>query len=106
MFATATARTRATLELQTPAQLAAIKREMAEAVKAGFDGAFVDGQARSTSWLKAVPGTDAPLHDGRPSGRIPYQVPMPCVVASATKAGAAKPAAEKKAPKKKKKADA
>lgn len=112
MFATATARTRATLELQTPAQLAAIKSEMAATVQAGFDGAFVDGQARSTSWLKAVPGTDAPLYDGRPSGRIPYQVPMPCVVASASKAGGAAaapkaaPAAEKKAPKKKKKDDA
>ena len=44
---------------------------------------------RSTSWIAAVPGTDAPLFDGRPNGRVPYTVPMPCIVASATKPGGA-----------------
>ena len=58
---------------------------MASAVAGSFQGAYLDGQARSTSYLPAIVGTDAPLSDGRPSGRTPFQVPMPCVVASAVK---------------------
>ena len=84
-FVSATARTRATLELQTPAQLAAIREGVAAEVVARFGGNFGDGAARSTSWLPAVPGTDAPLFDGRPSGRRPFHVPMPLVVVSARK---------------------
>ena len=83
-FATATARSRATLEMQTDAQREAIRSAMAAEVE-GFEGAFLDGVSRSTSWLPAVAGTDAPLFDGRPSGRAPWQVPMPAVVATATK---------------------
>ena len=70
--------------MQTDLQREAIRTRMAAEV-AGFEGAFLDGRIRSTSWLPAVAGTDAPLFDGRPSGRNPFQIPMPCVVASATK---------------------
>ena len=51
-------------------------------------GALYFGVQRSTSWLpreKEITGTDAPLHDGTPTTRAPYHVPMPCVVMSATK---------------------
>ena len=70
--------------MQTDAQREAIRSAMAAEVE-GFEGAFLDGVSRSTSWLPAVAGTDAPLFDGRPSGRAPWQVPMPAVVATATK---------------------
>ena len=71
--------------MQTPAQRDAIREAMSAAVESGYRGVYLDGQARSTSYLPAIAGTDAPLADGRPSGRRPYQVPMPCVVASAAK---------------------
>lgn len=94
MFATATARTRATLEAQTPEQLSAIRAAMSEEVSTRFAGTptsinplDLSVPQRSTSWLDAIPGTDAPMHDGQPSGRAPFTVPMPCVVASATKLG-------------------
>jgi len=98
MFAAATARTRATLEMQSSEQIQAIQTAMSDAVAGRCKGACYMGSLRSTSWLPSVPGTDAPLFDGRPSGRAPYQVPMPCVVASATKpaaAAATKPAKAK-----------
>jgi len=85
MFASATARTRALLEMQTPEQLEAIRSGMAAEITATYEGAIYQGVRRSTSWLPTVPGTDEPLSDGRPSGRTPWQVPMPCVVASAQK---------------------
>lgn len=84
-FATATARTRATLEMQTDAQRDAIRAAMAAKVAHGYRGVYLDGQSRSTSFTDAVPGSDMTLSDGQPSGRCPFQVPMPCVVASATK---------------------
>ena len=80
-----TARTRAILEMQTDAQRAAIRAAMADAVESSFQGAHLAGHARSTSYRPAIVGTDAPLSDGRPSGRTPFQVPMPSVVASAVK---------------------
>jgi len=86
MFATATARTRATLEAQSDQQRAAIRAAMAERIECGFKGVYLDGRSRSTSYLPAIVGTDAPLYDGTPSGRRPYQIPMPAVVASAAKA--------------------
>ena len=96
LFATATARTRATLEAQTPDQLDAIRSAMRAEVEARFAGTpssicptSLIAPQRSTSWIAAVPGTDAPLFDGRPNGRVPYTVPMPCIVASATKPGGA-----------------
>lgn len=97
MFASATARTRATLEMQSPQQIEAIEVAMSNAVASRCQGACYMGSARSTSWLPAVVGTDEPLFDGRPSGRSPFQVPMPCVVASATKPAAAAAAKPKKA---------
>ena len=74
----------------------AIRAAMAVTVEAQYAGTPTapnpDGSYsyRSTSYFLKddahhVPGTDAPLHDGRPSGRKPFTVPMPCVVASATK---------------------
>lgn len=86
-FASATARTRALLEMQSAEQAQAIQQAVADGV-VGFAGPLYQGHSRSTSWLpraQEIVGTDAPLFDGRPSGRTPYQVPMPCVVASATK---------------------
>ena len=55
-----------------------------------YAGVPYQGVQRSTSWLRAVVGTDdAPRLDGRPigrrDGRTPFQVPAPCVVASAMK---------------------
>ena len=90
MFHTATARTRALLEMQSPAQLAAIRAAVGHAVEVRYAGVPYQGVQRSTSWLRAVVGTDdAPRLDGRPSGRrdgrAPFQVPAPCVVASAMK---------------------
>ena len=90
MFKGATARTRALLEMQTAEQLKAIEEAMSIEVESAFTGANYGGVPRATSWLPAVPGADALLFDGRPTGRIYYQVPMPCVVASATKAAAVK----------------
>jgi len=84
-FASATARTRALIEMQTPEQVAAIRKAMAAEIVSKYGGATYQGVQRSTSWLPAVVGTDEPLADGSPSGRAPYQVPMPCVVASASK---------------------
>jgi len=101
MFATATARSRAMLEAQTPEQLAAIRGAMADAVSASFHGVhmahlsnkYMDGHAPNRQTAGdghhiAIAGTDAPMHDGSPSGRNPYQLPMWCVVAAATKPAA------------------
>jgi hypothetical protein len=114
MFANATARTRALLEMQTPSEQAAIQEAMAAGVVSKCSGTWYAGSNRSPSWLPAVAGTDAPLFDGRPTGRQPFQVAMPCVVASATKpaskqtkpAQSAEPAKESKAKRKGKKAKA
>jgi len=115
MFATATARSRAMLEAQTPEQLAAIRNAMADTVGTKYHGVHLahlstqhnDGNApnRQTAGDAhhvAIAGTDAPMHDGSLSGRNPYQLPMPCVVVAATKPGGKAAAAPK--PKKAKKA--
>ena len=90
MFATATARTRATLEMQTEEERAAIREYMAHRVEHNHRGVWYHGRACSTAGdvAPAVAGTDATLFDGRPSGRRPFQLPMPCVVASAAKPSA------------------
>ncbi|KAL3916040.1 MAG: hypothetical protein SGPRY_006987 [Prymnesium sp.] len=80
MFATATARTRATFELQTPQALKAIKEAMgAEVVK--FKGPMTsDGSNRSTSWHtadKEIPGVDA--RSDSIGGRTRFTIPMPAV---------------------------
>lgn len=98
MFLTATARSRALLEAQTPEQLAAIRAAMSGAVESSFHGAhlahlsskYMDGNAPNRQTAGdghhvAIAGTDAPMHDGSPSGRTPYQLPMWCVVVAATK---------------------
>lgn len=98
MFATATARSRATIEAQTPEQREAVRTAMANAVTKEFHGVhlahlsnkYMDGlapnrQTAGDGHHVAIAGTDAPLFDGRPSGRTPFQLPVPCVVASATK---------------------
>ena len=86
MFATATARTRALLEMNSEEQRQAIRAAMA-AELTKFQGVWFDGVSRSPSYLSTVgmTGTDAPLSDGRPSGRNACMVPMHCVVASGTK---------------------
>jgi len=101
MFATATARSRATLEAQSPEQLEAIRQAMAEAVATKYHGVhlahlsnkYMDGDAPNRQTAGdghhvAIAGTDAPMYDGSPSGRNPYQLPMPCVVVAASKPAA------------------
>lgn len=98
MFATATARSRAILEAQSPEQLAAIRQAMSESVRAKhhgchlahLSGKYMDGKAPNMSTAGdghhvAIAGTDAPMHDGSLSGRNPYQVPMWSLVVAATK---------------------
>ena len=86
-FATATARTRATLEMQSKPQLEAIRAAVAAEVAARFGGCWYMGARRGTSASddQTRMGTDAPLYDGKPTGRRPFSVPMPAVVASAVK---------------------
>ncbi len=126
MFASATARTRATLEGQSEAQRQAISSAVAEQIASRFCGVYTDGASRAVSWKAPTVGTDAPLMNGEPTGRTPYmvratpraepgptgwsrplhdnpthaprwpsQVPMPAVIAAATKPKpVAKPAAK------------
>ena len=115
MFATATARSRAMLEAQTPAALEAIKGQMAAAVAANYTGTWqnrleADGKwdgdkgistGDPTGMWKTNPGAEEKMHvikdyaaalGGAASGtqwmggRFKHIVPMPCVVVSAKKA--------------------
>ena len=85
MFASATARTRATLELQTEEQRTAIRAAMAAELRDKFSGVWIDGRVRAPSFTHAVPGSDQKLSDGRPTGRNAVMVPMDAVVVSANK---------------------
>jgi len=85
MCLTATARTRAMLEMNSEAQRQAIRASMAAEVRARFSGVWLDGKSRTTSYTDVIPGTDAPLFDGRPSGRNAVMIPMDAVVVSAAK---------------------
>ena len=104
MFAGATARTRATLELQTAEELAAVRKAMADAVSTKFRGALYGGAMSNSSpsgtvnrltsfqtvewagaedvWVTPVGGF---AKEPTMAGRLPFQVPMPCVVGSAVK---------------------
>lgn len=122
MFATATARSRALLEQQSPAQLEAIKAAMADAVSSEFRGVWNVGRGMMgvTHGPAEFPGAEDKLHvvstfgskyGGAAAGtqwqggRYKFTVPMPSVVVSAQKpqtaAQATKPAGAKKAAPKK-----
>ena len=99
-FATATARTRATLELQTAEERLAIEEAVASAVRTGYRGYLTYNlpSARNTTTgdrLNDQPGTDSIVFDSTApgqtwtGGRTPFSVPMPAVVVSATKAAKA-----------------
>lgn len=91
MFLTATARTRALLEQQSPQQLAAIKGQVARELRERFKGTWIDGVCRQTGG--SVPGCDAHMKDITTGvgpivavdGRRSIIVPMPAVVAAAAK---------------------
>uniref|UniRef100_A0A7S0P3E4 Methyltransferase type 11 domain-containing protein n=1 Tax=Calcidiscus leptoporus TaxID=127549 RepID=A0A7S0P3E4_9EUKA len=91
MFRTATARTRALLELQSAQQLAAIEEAIAHELRENFKGAWYQGVSRQSGGTK--PGCDAYMSDittGKGpivsfDGRRSIMVPMPAVVAAATK---------------------
>ena len=86
IFANGTARTRATLDMQSDAQRQAIRQAVAAEVAAKFSGVWLMNSSRLTSYSTTViPGTDAPLLDGRPSGRNSCMVPFDAVVVSAAK---------------------
>lgn len=91
MFATATARTRATLEMQSAAELAAIKEEVASQVMTQCSGVLVDHVHRRTSWSIDQHGVEEVMHKSTApgkeylGGRRPYTVAMPAVVFSATR---------------------
>jgi len=91
MFAEATARTRALIEMQSAAELAAIRSSVAEKVRNNFGGIYSDGIHRRTSWSVDVPGVEEVMHDSTApgkqflGGRRPFAVPMPAVVFAATK---------------------
>jgi len=91
MFATATARTRALLEMQSAEQLEAIHAAIAARVREGSRGVYTDGIHRRTSWSTDQPGVEEMWHTSTApgkqflGGRRPYTVPMPAVVVSVTK---------------------
>ena len=99
MFASATARTRATLEKQTPEHLAAIRAGMADNVATKFHGAFYNNANMATSYFMMddsehffagadetlIEANGAPAKTSTAVGRMPYMVPMPCIVGSARK---------------------
>jgi len=94
MFATATARTRATFELQSAEELRAIKAEMAKSVSHCRGTMTSDGSHRTTSWHRGpneIPGTEETTLKLTSAdatvigGRTCFTIPMPAVVIAATK---------------------
>lgn len=91
MFATATARTRALLDMQSADQLEAIRNAVATHVTELCRGVYSDGAHRRTSWSTDQPGVEETWHDSTApgkqfmGGRRPFNVPMPAVVVSARK---------------------
>jgi len=122
MFATATARSRALLEQQSPEQLEAIKAAMADAVGSEFRGVWNVGRGimNVTHGAAEFPGAEDKVHTVSTfgskyggaaagtqwlGGRYKFMIPMPSIVVSARKpetpAEVKKPAEAKKPAEKK-----